>query len=736
MKFTLPKKKTAPLIIFAAFSILLTLILGILQLNQVFQYSYKEKLVNYDMMTEEVIMLLKQELENQYQTLQLSANLIAAGDIDEESIAVYLPVIKDKNSYIDLAIIDQEGKGINIAGDRIDIGKEPYYVAAKEGKSYTSNKMRYTDNNQPVITFALPIIDKGNQKGVFIAEVDAIIKESSINDITQRDKLIYIINENRELVSYLEDTQFEKFDYNELVSDGYFREEAVMSRSIFNLKEFYTKSEGSYIWVEAPLGINNWSVLIGGKNTFSSIEKDIFWTTNIMWILISAIMVFAFTIMIVMQRRSNHKVIEMLYLDPVTGGSNWHKFRIQVDKIITSKLFEKNNYALINFDINGFTKINDDYGYQKGDEVLRDIYKIIETWSKSDELYTRYAADQFYILILYNTIEDISERINILNDKLRELRYMKTSLISYGVYIIAHGQDSVNRMGEFATIAKNNNKNSSQGNISFFDEEAKNRFFEEEKIKNTMIEAIKNNEFQVYLQPKYAIKNEKIYGAEALVRWFDTKGKIISPGFFIPVFEKNGFITQLDFYMLNKVCQIIRGWIDKGYKPLPISVNISRLHFGNPNLTRNINDIVDKYKIPHELIELELTESAFLQDKKMIIETVTMLRSYGYLISMDDFGSGYSSLNSLKDLPLDVVKLDGELFQINNEVERGLTVIRNTIKMAKDLHMIVVAECIETREQVEYLYKVGCDMIQGYYYAKPMPVDLFEEKYFSYNCID
>jgi EAL domain-containing protein (putative c-di-GMP-specific phosphodiesterase class I) len=185
--------------------------------------------------------------------------------------------------------------------------------------------------------------------------------------------------------------------------------------------------------------------------------------------------------------------------------------------------------------------------------------------------------------------------------------------------------------------------------------------------------------------------------------------------------------------MLRKVCEVIRGWLDKGYTPLPISVNISRLHFANPHLAEIIKDIVDKYDVPHNLIELELTESAFLQDKQILIDTVTQLRKYGFLVSMDDFGAGYSSLNSLKDLPLDVVKLDGELFRMTDEVERGLTVIRNTITMAKDLHMKVVAECIETREQVEFLCMVGCDIIQGYYFAKPMPVDQFEERYFSFS---
>jgi EAL domain-containing protein (putative c-di-GMP-specific phosphodiesterase class I) len=272
--------------------------------------------------------------------------------------------------------------------------------------------------------------------------------------------------------------------------------------------------------------------------------------------------------------------------------------------------------------------------------------------------------------------------------------------------------------------------------MSYFDDAARGRLLVEEEIEKSMNEALINDEFQVFLQPKYTAKEETITGAEALVRWFGSSGNSISPGFFIPVFEKNGFITKLDYYMLRKVCALLREWLDKGYTPLPISVNISRLHFANPNLADIINDIVDKYNVPHNLIELELTESAFLQNKQALIKTVIILRRYGFLVSMDDFGAGYSSLNSLKDLPLDVVKLDGELFRMTDEIERGLTVIRNTITMAKDLHMKVVAECIETREQVEFLCTVGCDIIQGYYFAKPMPAEQFEKRYFSLRSID
>jgi diguanylate cyclase (GGDEF)-like protein len=435
--------------------------------------------------------------------------------------------------------------------------------------------------------------------------------------------------------------------------------------------------------------------------------------------------------MIITQMRSNRKVRKMLYLDPVTGGDNWYKFRLNANKLLNSKQFTKRNYEIINFDINRFKIINDAYGYHKGDEVLKDIFSVVKKWSRHGEHYTRYAADQFFILMSFSQEADLERRINELNDYLHELRYTKAARFFYGVYYITERKDSIDRMGEFAQTAKNNIKGSSEAFISFFDDVAREKLLGEEEIERSMNEALKNDEFLVYLQPKYKTKEEIITGAEALVRWKNSSGNPLSPGYFIPVFEKNGFITKLDYYMLKKVCELLRNWLDKGYDTLPISVNISRLHFANAHLAETICDIVDSYGVPHELIEIELTESAFLQNKQALIDTVIQLREYGFLVSMDDFGAGYSSLNSLKDLPLDVVKLDGELFKMADEVERGLTVIRNTINMAKDLHIKVVAECIETKDQVDFLCSVGCDIIQGFYFAKPMPVDQFEERYLA-----
>lgn len=736
MKFTLPKSRILPLILLAILGTFLSLIVGLYYMGEMAEVSYKTTMESYGELTENTAKMLRQDIENHYQSLQISANLIGqAGDLNKEQIKTILPMLAENNSYIDLTIVGVDGKGYNINGERINSSGESYIIKALKGQVNTSDSLYYTKNNEPAVIYAAPIYRNQKCIGVLTATVSAQINPTKYMDNNAlQGSSVYILNENKKIISSFDGSSITDFNYDQAISKGYLQEDFEKHITEMNVFDYILKSnqqKNEYIWYQEPLGINNWTLLLGKYDVVNPIAQEILRISNLMWTFIMVGIFLLIMLLIISQRRSNRKIIQMLYLDPVTGGGNWYNFRISVNKILNSRQFSKKRFALINFDINRFKIINDAYGYQKGDEVLKDIYHVLKKWVKAGEPFTRYAADQFYILLSFQEEKEVTNRINDLNERLRMLRYTKMSRIYFGVYYITERTDSIDRMGDFAGLAKNNIKGNNEGIISFFDDKARGQLLEEEKIEKNMYDALKNNEFVIYLQPKYTAKEEMVTGAEALVRWVNKDGTMITPKYFIPVFEKNGFITELDTYMVRNVCKQLRDWIDKGYTPLPISVNISRIHFANPFLAENIKDIVDEYDISHELIELELTESAFLQSKQTLIKTVVQLRLYGFLVSMDDFGAGYSSLNSLKDIPLDIVKLDGELFRITEEEERGFTVIRNTISMAKDLHMKVVAECIETKDQVEFLCTVGCDIIQGYYFAKPMPVAQFENRYLS-----
>ena len=277
-------------------------------------------------------------------------------------------------------------------------------------------------------------------------------------------------------------------------------------------------------------------------------------------------------------------------------------------------------------------------------------------------------------------------------------------------------------------MALNSIESTDENAIKVFNQTMHDDMVWEHKVEENMARALENEEFSVYLQPKYNPMTNRLAGAEALVRWISPTDGFINPGRFIPIFEKTGFVTKLDDYMISHVAKLQAQWLKAGKRIVPVSVNVSRAHFAMPNLAEHIQSLVDQYKVPHHYIEIELTESAFFDDKNTLLQTVKKLQDYGFEVSMDDFGSGYSSLNSLKDLPLDVLKLDAEFFRGENSEGRGEIVVSEAINLAKKLNMRIVAEGVEKKEQVEFLKSQSCDMIQGFYYSKPLPAEEYEKR--------
>ncbi|MEG0366261.1 MAG: EAL domain-containing protein, partial [Coprobacillus sp.] len=236
-----------------------------------------------------------------------------------------------------------------------------------------------------------------------------------------------------------------------------------------------------------------------------------------------------------------------------------------------------------------------------------------------------------------------------------------------------------------------------------------------------------NHEFVAYYQPKFDVYTQKIVGAEALVRWVLSDGKIVPPAQFIELFEKNGQIQQLDFHMLEQVCLFQKNLIDKQIQPIPISINFSRVHLYSSDFVTNIKEVVEKYNIPKHLIEIECTETVMTYDTELSIEILGQLQKLGFTIAMDDFGKAYSALNTLKNMPLNIVKLDSEFFQstMDSEIEKAKKIIVGVVALVHDLDLKVVAEGVETQSQYLFLKTIGCDYIQGYYFSKPLEENVF-----------
>lgn len=262
--------------------------------------------------------------------------------------------------------------------------------------------------------------------------------------------------------------------------------------------------------------------------------------------------------------------------------------------------------------------------------------------------------------------------------------------------------------------------------VAVYNDEFRNKLIREQAITDSMENALAEKQFMVYFQPKNNLADDSMVGAEALVRWIHPVWGFVSPIEFIPLFEKNGFIRRLDEYVWDFVCSKLREWIDKGYKVVPVSVNVSRADIYQPFLVDYFCDLIEKYNIDPSMLHLEITESAYKENPEQIIKTVEELRQYGFIIEMDDFGSGYSSLNMLGKMSLDILKLDMQF--IRNEMAKPVecSILIDIVNMAHRLHLGVVAEGVETEEQKERLKSVDCDYAQGYYYSRPVPVNEYE----------
>ncbi len=424
-------------------------------------------------------------------------------------------------------------------------------------------------------------------------------------------------------------------------------------------------------------------------------------------------------------------------LDPLTGGRNRSKFIDDTKKLIKKTSADK--WALILFDINKFKYVNDRLGYAEGDRMLERLYKTISDNMEDDEIFARLADDNFACTILNASDADITARMNSI---FSEFERRNSLFVKYPVAFSAGvcrldqckdmGRDiDINTALDRCTIAKRTLKGLHYSSIAFYDGKIRDKALREKDYENIMPTALEQREFECYLQPKYGLKSRHIEGAEALIRWNSKEFGFVFPNEFIPLSEKNGFVVELDFFILEEVCRTMRRWLDDGRKPVVVSVNQSRLHLNYDDYIWRLREIVDKYEIPYEYIELELTESVFMENMDKLLTIMHKLHEIGFKLSLDDFGSGYSSLNMLKDIPVDVVKIDREFFNGTVNSEKGRAVISTVVDLAKNLDMEVISEGVETLEQVEFLTEINCAMVQGYYFAKPMPISSFEELWYK-----
>lgn len=425
-------------------------------------------------------------------------------------------------------------------------------------------------------------------------------------------------------------------------------------------------------------------------------------------------------------RKERDAYHRLAYHDQITGYPNWN-WMIN----FISSYDPPEGYDFVHFDVKNFKMINELYGHRAANDFLRHICDEMQkiSWKKCA---VRCDNDRFAILAEPMKEEELRIRLLGFFAEICCLPTDKTYPVYFRCGVVQNANMGSNKsiIADFAKMAQRLGVKQNVTEIHFYNEQMKYNVLRSDTLKRELPEAVKNGELLVYLQPKYHAVHNTLYGAEALIRWNYHKDTFLSPAEFVPLLEKNGAIEIIDRFVLNTVCRKLVEWKNSGLPLFPISVNLSRSQFNNVRMIEVIEKIVSKYNLERSLIEFELTESAAYNDQEYLLNTMMRIRDLGFNLSMDDFGTGFSSLSLLKDMPLTTLKIDKSFIDsihMSKESHRDNLIVQDIITMTQHLNILSLAEGVETEEQKELLKTWGCNYIQGYYYSKPVPIMEYEQ---------
>ncbi len=691
-----------------------------------------------DKVGNQVKVLLEETIKENIDDLSLLTDYISRYEIEEEYVIDFLKTQSQVEEFTSLYYVNTTGHGVTVDGSTFDFSTNTAYLNALESDYSLSNPYISLTDDTMVFDIAVPVVIESKTVGVLISQISIENFYQFIELNTDGTGDVFIVDYDLNLLlstssNHTGSTLMPEGDISEigLANVGETKENFISGKSGGFYYEYYGVSKAI---VYHPIDFTDWVLAMNVEiNTFSAVLTDAVEQFKnvcgiVYWTIIALVFYVSFA-----QYHYNKVLIKTAYYDSLTGLPNLEKF-----KILVAEKIKKNpdiKFTMQKMDIEKFSVVNEVFGMDTGDRVLTNIAEIMNSISSDIEetfVCAKVGVDEF-IMFAGNGYLDRDETTRTddesrLKELMPELGDYELSF-RYGRYFIEQGDTDVMGMITKTTMAHRMAKANIHQKTWNYDDEYRQTLRENTELNNKRRSAMDKKEFKVFLQPKFSTNDHKLVGAEALVRWIEADGTMNYPNDFIPLFEKNGFIVELDSYILENICMTIKAWIDKGYDVKAISVNCSRMNLETPYFVEDIISVVDKYKVPHEYIEFELTESTTIANEHIIGKLFADLRKHNFKISIDDFGAGHSSLGMLKNLQVDVLKMDRSFFNSPKHTERDNMLIDSIVKMAHNLDMYVVAEGIEHTEQVEFLKKIKCDAIQGYVYAKPMPIDEFENKY-------
>ncbi|MEG2525580.1 MAG: EAL domain-containing protein [Oscillospiraceae bacterium] len=671
----------------------------------------------------------EQRLQEQSNTIKACTGFFLHSHYTDEEVIQTLNKMKSSALFDYVGVVSAtEGKGFDNTGQEIDISNSEFFETALKGNTVVSDPSKSKFDDSISVIFATPIYENNAVAAVLLGVYDVSNFTELLRPAFGGKGYVYVTTSTGEIFLSTEGAGtnngniFDKLAPLEYLDKGNYSDiKANIDSNSPGSAHYIYNGERRFMHY-SQLESKNWLIFVIVPESIISEQANMI--MNGTGILILGILLVFVLIMILFFREQKLHIQDLstlAYKDELTGAINKRKFYELAEKAIDSKT----RYVLLVLDIEKFKVLNDTLGYEYGDRLLISMATIMEQHTGKNELFGKGESDHFYLLFEYTDEQHITQRIDtiiaeIQNDFRANISSNYNLSVCAGAYVITNSNESMSIMCDRAKHAQQNIKGIQSSSTAFFSEEIFEQIVKEKDIENRMQSALDNEEFMLYLQPKFRLCDEIILGAEALVRWKTASGGIMPPNDFIPIFEKNGFVTKLDMYMLEKSCAFIRQQFDMGITPVPISINFSRLHLKNPHFVEDIARIVSKYNVSPRLIEIELTESTIHDNEITMIDLLESLHKRGFALSMDDFGSGYSSLGLLKNLSVDTVKLDRTFFTEYTDFDRAKTVISNMITMTRELNINTVAEGVETKENIDLLRELGCDIVQGFYFARPM----------------
>lgn len=685
--------------------------------------------------------ILKQ-IDKNFQILTTLSKAYEVSNIPEnrEELETSLLQTNQANSFVSLAYFQIDGNGIlNTPGygtihDFTLEDCNPYARTAVEqslqGENAISKMFDSTVYDGKLFVYSVPVYQNNQIIGALAASGTLEIFKDIVNGNTVMggEGYIHILDSKGDFLVRSDHTLVK--EEMETIFDGpYLSEETKTAaheafanqEALYGNFEYHGQKCHFYM---SPIGLNDWYLFCANQlwSSSLSIGNIITWII-FFFLLILLVMFFLLYYGYYKLRKNSALLLKLAYFDSVTKAKNTYKFDLEFQEIQK----KTSDYCIAAINIHNFKSVNDLFGIAGGDKLLCYIKQVIESNLNDKEFFCRDAADLFYICFLETDQSHLYQRTQNIIQTVSKI----TSHAVYSYEISLYAGLSIQGTREDALVALQSIQKTRHINLTFYTDELREKLREKNEIESCMHSALQNHEFKLFLQPKYDLRSNQLIGAEALVRWQKRDKTYRYPNEFIPLFEENGFCMKLDMYMVEQVCKMLQGWIQAGITPLPISINQSKLLFNNKHYPEELYHILEKYQISPSLITLEILEGIAVNDIEQIKHQLLQLKNMGFRISMDDFGSGYSSLTMLYQLQIDELKLDKKFLiqSAENNKERRKIILEQIIVLAKKLGITIVAEGIETAQDKEDMTRLSCDYGQGYFYEKPIPAQDFSEKY-------